>query len=594
MPRTPHARRQPLAPLLAPLLALLAGPAPASPGWPALSKPPAVAAAEGGKDAALVIAIEDYAFAQDLPGAVANGKDWVAWLSGARGVPLVKPLFNGNAAKEGMLAEAERVALQVKPGGRLWLVYIGHGAPSESGDDGLLVGVDAQQTPQSLSARGLRRSELLAAVEAALPAGAEVVLVQDACFSGKTSRGDLAPGMAPLKVVSAALGPRVTALSGARSDEYAGPLSDGSRPAFSYLVLGALRGWGDADNDGRVTATEAVDYANRALIATVVGRSQTAELAGPDLPLGRSGRERGPELTALAMAAPAAGGGPVPGGAVQAQVELGGAATDFAALAAQSLAADQALAAAAAQKAQIEAALQRERRQRLDAAAAEVRAAAARDYEAIAPLVAAPTANGQKVLEAWLARYGDAKVHIDGVVEPVAVAEAARVRAALGRVGGGPAAVGGIAVREVPAGTYVIGCTPGQGDACDGDERPAHPVTLTRAVLVMETEVTQGLWRAVMGSNPSHFGSCGEECPVEQVSWLDAVAFANALSKRDGLEPCYVVAGYVVTWPKGAACRGWRLPTEAEWEVAARGGVDRRYSGSAEPGAVGWTDATDA
>ena len=283
-------------------LALALAPAPAAAeGWPTVSRPP-LSSTDGAKDAALVIAIEDYFAAQDLPGAVANGRDWVTWLSEGRGVPLVKPLFNETAAKEDMLTEAVRIAGQVKPGGRLWLVYIGHGAPSESGDDGLLVGVDARQTPQSLSARGLPRSELLRSVEAALPSGAEVVLVQDACFSGKTSRGDLAPGMAPLKVVSAALGPKVTALSGARSDEYAGPLSDGSRPAFSYLVLGALRGWGDENEDGRVTASEAVGYANRALVQTVTGRSQTAELWGPDVGLGRSAKERGPDLSAIAMA----------------------------------------------------------------------------------------------------------------------------------------------------------------------------------------------------------------------------------------------------------------------------------------------------
>jgi formylglycine-generating enzyme required for sulfatase activity len=485
-----------------------------------------------------------------------------------------------------------KVAGQVQPGGRLWLVYIGHGAPSESGDDGLLVGVDAQQTPESIADRGLPRGQLLRAVEAALPAGAEVVLVQDACFSGKTSRGDLAPGMAPLKVVSAALGAKVTVLSGARSDEYAGPLPDGTRPAFSYLVLGALRGWGDADGDGVVTAGEAVGYANRALLQTVTGRSQTAERAGADLPLGRAGRERGPDLTALAMGAagPSPGPGAGPGALGQVTVDLGGQATDFAALAAAAAAADAAAQQAAAQKAAAEAALAAERRRRLDAAAAEVRSAATRDYAAIAALVAAPTANGQRVLEAWLSRYGEAKVTIDGVVEPVAVAEAAKVRAALGRVApaAAGAAGGSVAARRVPAGTYEVGCTAGQS-GCENDEQPSHRVKLTRSVLVMETEVTQGLWQAVMGSNPSGFSRCGAECPVEQVSWEDAVGFANALSARDGLEPCYTVSGSTVSWPKGVACTGWRLPTEAEWEVAARGGVDARYAGGGEPDALGWT-----
>jgi formylglycine-generating enzyme required for sulfatase activity len=143
-------------------------------------------------------------------------------------------------------------------------------------------------------------------------------------------------------------------------------------------------------------------------------------------------------------------------------------------------------------------------------------------------------------------------------------------------------------VGRVPAGTYEVGCTAGQR-GCLPIERPSHTVTLTRSVLVMETEVTQGLWQAVMGSNPSLFSACGPECPVEQVSWEDAVRFANALSARDGLEPCYELTGSTVSWPKGVTCAGWRLPTEAEWEVAARGGVDEKYPGGGELDAVGWT-----
>jgi len=318
---------------------LLSGPLSASDSWPELSaQPTAGKSSDGAKDAALVIAIEDYAFAQDIPGAVSNGKDWALWLGNTRGIDLVKHLFNHQATKESMLSEVRRVASRVEPGGRLWVIYIGHGAPSESGDDGLMVGVDAQQTAGSLEARGLKRTDFLAAAESAMPSGTEIVLVQDACFSGKTSRGDLAPGMAPLKAVSAALGPKVTVLSAARSDEYAGPLSDGRRPAFSYLVLGALRGWGDKDRDGSVSAREAVRYADDALVQTTTGRSQSPELTGPDLTLGRSGKETGPDLKALSLAEVSTTVSATPG-AGQVQVDLGGEATDFAALAAQAAAA---------------------------------------------------------------------------------------------------------------------------------------------------------------------------------------------------------------------------------------------------------------
>ena len=142
-------------------------------------------------------------------------------------------------------------------------------------------------------------------------------------------------------------------------------------------------------------------------------------------------------------------------------------------------------------------------------------------------------------------------------------------------------------MQPVEAGTYAIGCTPGQGDTCENAET-LHDVTLTQAYLIGEAEVSQGLYASVTGTNPSLSADCGADCPVEQVSWFDAVAFANALSAQEGLTPCYAIDGEAVTMPSGLQCGGFRLPTEAEWEVAARGGQDLRFSGSDDSDAVGW------
>ena len=141
--------------LIGSIAAMLCTPALAA-DWPDLSRAPSVSAGDGSKDAALVIGVERYAFTQQLPGAHSNALAWMSWLKEARKVPMVKPLLNDDATKEGMLEAVSQVAARVKPGGRLWIVYIGHGAPQEGGTDGLLVGVDAQQTASSLDHLGFR------------------------------------------------------------------------------------------------------------------------------------------------------------------------------------------------------------------------------------------------------------------------------------------------------------------------------------------------------------------------------------------------------------------------------------------------------
>lgn len=120
----------------------------------------------------------------------------------------------------------------------------------------------------------------------------------------------------------------------------------------------------------------------------------------------------------------------------------------------------------------------------------------------------------------------------------------------------------------VDGGTFMMGAMEGDNDAYD-DEKPAHQVTLS-SFRIGETEVTQALWQAVMGTNPSPYTD-DLNCPVENVSWIDAHTFIAKLNQLTG--------------------KSFRLPTEAEWEFAARGGIHSQgylYSGSNDINEVGW------
>jgi formylglycine-generating enzyme required for sulfatase activity len=151
---------------------------------------------------------------------------------------------------------------------------------------------------------------------------------------------------------------------------------------------------------------------------------------------------------------------------------------------------------------------------------------------------------------------------------------------------------GGGTLIQVDYGTFDIGCTPGQTD-CGDDESPVMPVSLTHSFFIGQTEITQTEYLNLTSTNPSYFTACGLACPVEQVSWHMAAAYANLLSAASGLTECYTCSGTGVSLTCAGAidpylCDGYRLPTEAEWEVAARCGQDLLYSGSNSINTVAW------
>lgn len=123
----------------------------------------------------------------------------------------------------------------------------------------------------------------------------------------------------------------------------------------------------------------------------------------------------------------------------------------------------------------------------------------------------------------------------------------------------------------ITGGTFAMGSP--DSEAWRSADETQHSVTISNFYM-SAYEVTQQEYQDVMGDNPSHFS--GESLPVENISWLDAVAYCNARSEQEGLTPVYTIDGTSVSWDRSA--NGYRLPTEAEWEYACRAGTTTPFN----------------
>ena len=521
--------------------------------WPDLSEP-AKQAIKKSNDRAIIIALEEYENLIGVRNAAVNSDDWERYFTSGLGLPSsqVSVLKDSTASRMRIENELKRAGKKLKKDGKLWVIYIGHGITMYDSGEAAILPYYVPTDPKELYEVAISTSEIADLIG---KADAQSVFLFDASFNGLDRKGKpLAEALPAQPGVLPTITKKTTVLSAVSPSEVAGNLTENGRPAFSYLVLGALRGWADSDQNGWMSLLESVDYASVVLggqTPTVKGRLRRQKIS--------EAVEEGPSLVrerpAIKPVDPMA---MVPEGMLQDGVSL------------------ESLLGELAQQRAYEVQIQKE----IDEQVSIIREAAASHWQRIRGFAEQRVDNPARVaVYAFLKEYQDVVIQVQGKDFEVDIPEVQLARQLLSQLA--TPTIEGVEFTWISGGVFEMGNSQVSS--------MAHSVRLSHSFYVSTTEVTQALYQSVMDDNPS--STKGDLYPVTNVSWFDAIAFANALSTYEGLEQCYEVSGDTVTLPIGMECLGYRLPTEAEWEFVARANTPGGFSGGDRLARLAWVDS---
>jgi hypothetical protein len=252
------------------------------------------------RDAAVVIGLEDYAFIPDVPYAKRDAAAFYDFLLYTRGIPSDRIQLVTAAGKEGLEAAVSRAGQQAGAGGAVWVYFAGHGAANPSNGERMLLGDDVRSDATGFAARGVKVSDV---EKLASSTGARPVLVLDTCYSGLGRNGETL--IAKTRFAVPQYDARSAIVDGvewnaAGPDQLSGPLEAVQHGAFTYFVLGALRGWADGEldgkRDGNVSGREADAYVRRALRSAQKLDQQPVWIGPTDPILARGVTETGPPI----------------------------------------------------------------------------------------------------------------------------------------------------------------------------------------------------------------------------------------------------------------------------------------------------------